>query len=56
MTQREFEKLVEEARIKAQQQLQEGYAEWLGNRAFRGEELANGTQESEANQAQNQAI
>ncbi len=52
MTQREFERLVEEAKIKAQERLQEGFSEWLGKRVFRGEEVINGEEESEANQAQ----
>ena len=52
MNQREFEKLVEETRIKALQQIEEGFMEWLGDRAFRGEEIQNGEEQSEANQAQ----
>ncbi len=50
MNQREFERAVEEAKVKAMEKLQEGTLEWLGNRVNRGEEILNGENESEANQ------
>ena len=50
MNQREFERAVEEAKVKSMEKLQEGLMEWLGNRVNRGEEILNGENESEANQ------
>jgi len=50
MNQREFEKAVEEAKIKADLLIQEAISAFLGKRAMRKEEIGefNGSQESQS--------